>query len=234
MSRGRADRGLGVESVTDRTDRPRGRPDLAPGDPQVQTTTTIRNLAARIETSYYQRHEAGTIIPDRAWSIAARMLLAARQFDPELPIDPVLFVACVAPRSAGPSAWKCLIRRRAIRTYVLGVRAVVRGLRRELEREVKRVEARVLRGQPIEMLLTWPSSRVSPLGRYIAAHRAGRPELAKALRPQARRQHEACPLYRQASEPLLPWGGYPADDVFELLTTEVDRDRDPHSSPARN
>ena len=54
--------------------------------------------------------------------------------------------------------------------------------------------------------------RVSALGRYVAAVRAGRPDLAAAVRDEAQQQHRSCPLYRLACDGLIPETAYPAPD----------------------
>ena len=51
--------------------------------------------------------------------------------------------------------------------------------------------------------------RLSPLGCYIAAQRMGRPEIADQFAVAAAEQHRACPLYRVASQSLLPPDRYP-------------------------
>jgi hypothetical protein len=54
------------------------------------------------------------------------------------------------------------------------------------------------------------------MGRYVAARRIGREDLAEALRVEAVRQHEGCPLYRLACRGLLADEGYP--DVKTTVT----------------
>ena len=46
--------------------------------------------------------------------------------------------------------------------------------------------------------------RISPLGLYITALRAGRADFAQRLRFAAIQQHNYCPLYRPASLALIP------------------------------
>ena len=56
------------------------------------------------------------------------------------------------------------------------------------------------------------NNRISPLGYYIAAHRAGMPELADRFAAAAADQHRSCPLYQSASIPFLSADLYPAEE----------------------
>jgi len=61
------------------------------------------------------------------------------------------------------------------------------------------------------MIIASRDARLSPLGLYIAAHRAARPDLAGRLRPGAIEQHDCCPLYRSACMAFLPAELYPTE-----------------------
>jgi hypothetical protein len=133
--------------------------------------------------------------------------------NPEIPIDPELFVASQPLEGSFADPWSCLAREEAGRRYKLRVRRIIRQLRLELWREIRRAEALVSHGKKLSLLLGGRDSRLSPLGLYITAHRAGRPDLAEKMRPGAIEQHRCCPLYRAASLSLLPAELYPFDDA---------------------
>lgn len=175
----------------------------------------IEQVADRIERAYRRRHpfwrRVGT--DAGAWTAAARALLALHRSDPAIPLDPELFVACQP--AAGPLAdpWHELTRPSALGRYRVRVRQIVRSLRRELDEEVRRAERRAHRGEDLEAILRSRSRQLSPLGRFVLAHRAGRPDLAEPFRAAAQEQHRSCPLYRDACRDLLPAGAYPGVDV---------------------
>lgn len=205
------------------------------GKTTVLTIETVDQIAATLKDAYYLRHrDKGTAhIEGRVWSLAARRLLSLHRTHPELPVDPVLFVACLPEPLAGREPWHGLIQRRSLVLYRNRLRSITRRLQRELTREVALAEAEIERGQPIEMLLTWPSRRVSPLGRYIVAQRADRPDLARAFRQDAYRQHMACPLYRPASRSLLGSLAYPIADLLEMIAP-AKAAASTYCSPSRN
>ena len=132
---------------------------------------------------------------------------------PTLPLDPELFVAS-QPVGEHADPWEDLADGRALARYRLRVRRLVSGLRRELREERAWARARLKRGDALEAVLGARSERLSPLGRYLIAAEAGRPDLADRFREGARAQHRTCPLYRLACRDLLPAADYP---VFELL-----------------
>jgi hypothetical protein len=74
---------------------------------------------------------------------------------------------------------------------------------------VRYAERRIGRGEAIDKLLNTPSQRLSPLGCYIVAHRAGCAALGEQFRVGAVQQHQSCPLYRAASLHLIPPESYP-------------------------
>jgi hypothetical protein len=177
----------------------------------------IEQLAGRIERAYWRRHrhDSPWDAPDaRLWDLVARALVEAHQADPRLPLDPELFVVCQPASPVRDDPWQELAASGAIDRYRRRVRRIVRGLRRELESEVRRAEARIRRGVPLDSMVARPSGRLSALGGYIVALRAGRPELAESLMEAVHDQHAGCPLYRLAARRLLPADAYP---VFELL-----------------
>jgi hypothetical protein len=177
----------------------------------------IVQLAGRIERAYGRRHrhDSPWSAPDaRLWELAARALIEAHRAEPWLPLDPELFVISQPVAAILDDPWQELAASEAIRRYRRRVRRLVRNLRRELAAEVRRAESRVRRGKELEVVVRRPTARVSALGAYIVAIRAGRPELAEPLVDAVHAQHAACPLYRQASRGYLPASAYP---VMELL-----------------
>jgi hypothetical protein len=86
----------------------------------------------------------------------------------------------------------------------------VRRLRAELKREVTRALAVIERGREIDDVLK-ADGRFSALACLIVALRAGRGDLVDGFSGGAAAQHRACPLYRRASEALLPSEFYPVE-----------------------
>ena len=84
------------------------------------------------------------------------------------------------------------------------------GLRAELTREIRHAEGRIGKGQPVANVLLARDRRLSPLGRYLVALRAGRPALAERFLRGAVKQHQACPLYKPAASAFLPDDLYPS------------------------
>ncbi len=159
------------------------------------TPRAVEQVADRIEKAFRRRHPewryAG--LDPRLWSSAAAILVDAHRRQSWVPIDPELFVASQTPAR---DPWHDL-------------RRIVKSLRGELLREFRSIDTAVLRGASIDAVLSRPSRRLSPLGRYLAACRYGRPDLAEAFREAAHLQHESCPLYREASAGLIGDHDYP-------------------------
>lgn len=176
--------------------------------------SVIDGLAERIERAYRLRRPAwrGFCSSPRVWTVAASTLLEVHGSDPSVPPDPELFVAAQPIDPPYPDPWTELTAPGAVRHYRRWVRAIVRRLRAELSGEVRLAEGRIGAGQPIGKVLSSKSGRLSPLGRFIVAQRAGRSVLASRFLDDALAQHRACPLYREASSELLPSGVYPVPD----------------------
>lgn len=187
------------------------------------TPRAIEQIADRIERAFLRRRpewrQAG--LDPRLWSAAGAILMDAHRRSPWLPLDPELFVASQAPES---DPWRELTRATSGRRYLSRVRKIVRGLRRELRDELRRVEVAIRRGSPLEVILLGPSRHLSPLGRYLAAISRDRSDLAARFEEEARLQHAACPLYRQAAEGLV------ADDAYLILPILPEPLRTPGSS----
>jgi hypothetical protein len=147
----------------------------------------------------------------------ASVLVRLNRRDPRIPVDPELFVASQPVDCPLSDPWQDLAQARAARRYQQRVRQIIRDLRAELSAEVREVENRVRRGQRLEAVLVAKTNSISPLGRYIAAYRAGRLDLAQRFRGQAQDQHASCPLYLHACHKLLPRSAYPAHDWGSAL-----------------
>jgi hypothetical protein len=178
------------------------------------TQETIETLAGRIERAYRLRRSGWYrgCSTSRVWTTAAAFLVQLHQDDPTIPIDPELFVAVQPDHGAFQDPWNELIRPVAARRYRDQVRGMIRGLRAELRAEVRSAERRLRRGEAIDAVFVTRKGRLSPLGCYIVAVRAGCDDLAERFRVEAVKQHRSCPLYRQASLALLPAESYPVGE----------------------
>ncbi len=178
----------------------------------VPIRSATQELADRIERSYRRsrpRWRLDTSNPG-VWAHVASTLLGLHDQDPDVPVDPELFVASQPPASPLDDPWMVLAQDASAGRYLTQVRRILRGLRRELRGEVRRAEARASLGVPLEAILRAGATRISPLGRIILAHRAGRSDLAQPWHAAATRQHQSCPLYRQACRGILHDDDYPA------------------------
>jgi hypothetical protein len=178
------------------------------------TQELIDRLAERIEQAYALRHpgwkrECST---SRIWSVAAHNLLQAHQEDDAVPLDPELFVASQPITAEFANPWLDVAPPEAVQRYRRRIRQIIRGLRAELRREVAFAERTVKRGQALQLVLLTKNARLSPLGRYIVACRAGRNDLASRFQRQAADQHRSCPLYRPASIAFIAADEYPVLD----------------------
>lgn len=181
----------------------------------ILTPRTIELIADRIERAYLRRRPRNLpVFGDvRVWAIAAQALLEAHRRASWLPLDPELFVAAQAVRRPMGDPWTDLAPAASLRRYRRQVLQIVQGLRKEIRTEIRRVESLVRRGEDPGRLFSEPRRWLSPLGAYVAAHRLRRPDLMEQLRPLARDQHDACPLYRLACRGFLPASAYPVLDL---------------------
>ena len=109
--------------------------------------------------------------------------------------------------------WSELAQPAAARRFRAQVFKIVRRLRSELSKEIQLAE-RVMREKGKIGLMVLPANnRISPLGYYIAARRAGMPELADRFVAAAADQHRSCPLYQFASITLLSADLYPSQEL---------------------
>jgi hypothetical protein len=178
------------------------------------TQELIDELAERIERAYALRRAQWCrgCSTRRVWSAAALRLWQARIDDPELPLDCELYVASQPVTDSFSDPWSDLAQPEAARRYRSRVRWIIRRLRSELKREVRLAERAIQEEE--ELVTPCANGRISPLGYYIAAHRAGRAELAGRFAAAATEQHRSCPLYRPASSPLIASDLYPDDGLI--------------------
>jgi hypothetical protein len=182
-------------------------------DHVISSQDDIEQLADRIERAYRRRHPfwKSVGLTPGVWDSAAARLLEAAEREPAIPIDPELFVAVQVKSEIRHDPWVELTQACSIRLYIRALERIVGQLRRELVREVRRAEGRLLRGMTLDQLLVAEAPGISPLTLYILAHRAGRHDLSTRLRSEAEGQHRSCPLYLLASRTLLPAHAYPLD-----------------------
>jgi hypothetical protein len=175
------------------------------------TLQTTRQVADRIEQAYRHRHPKWRPVSadPRVWMAAAAALLRSHEDDATIPVDPELFVAAQPISPLVPDPWGELTDEESVGRYRGRVRGIIHLLRLELKAEVRSAERQILLGETIESVLRTKNRKISPLGRYIVACRAERPDLADRFRTAARDQHRACPLYRHATRRLLSPGAYP-------------------------
>jgi hypothetical protein len=189
------------------------------------TQETTDHLAGRIERAFYLQCSKlrrsnwyrGCPTP-RVWHTAATVLWQVHAENPEIPLDPELYVASQVFTPPFVDPWSTLAQAGAGQRYLQVVRRIVHGLRKQLGREVRRAENLLREGRSLAFVLRLRDPSLSALGLYITAQRAGRPDLADRLRFGAIEQHRGCPLYRLATRKLLAVGQYPVEDLAENTT----------------
>jgi hypothetical protein len=190
----------------------------------------IAELARRIEKAYRLRRPqwADACSSARVWSVAAQTLMNAHERNGMVPADPELYVAVQSGRSTFTDPWVDLTAPAAVDYYRAKVRTIVHALRDELAGELRYALKRVAAGATVRDVLLSDTRKLSPLGKFIAAHATGRAAFAGRFESAAGRQHRSCPLYRYACESLLPPGVYPGlnagqGDYPETAETRVAR-----------
>jgi hypothetical protein len=183
----------------------------------------IDRLADRIERAYSLRRTRWWrgCSSRRVWSAAALCLWQAHANDPQMPLDSELYVASQPITGALADPWSELAQPEAVRRYQRQVRRIIRRLRSELKREVKLAERLIHEDQGISPDDLARNNRLSALGCYIAAQRAGRADLVCCFAATAAKQHRSCPLYGAATHTLLPGDLYPVDasDTTKITVT---------------
>ena len=191
------------------------------------THEVLDHVAARIEQAYGLRRSRWFrgCSTTRLWYSAALRLWEAHSTDPaQVPLDPELYVASQPISTPLSDPWTELADPEAIRRYRSSVSRIVRQLRAELRRELMGAEQSIRRGREIGTVLGRKNRRLSSLGSYILARRAGRDDLADHFAAGAIAQHRSCPLYRSASLAFIPAEFYPDENLVpELQDNHSDR-----------
>lgn len=205
-------------------------PEAQRSDTVFPTQEMIDHLADRIEKAFWLRRcnwRRGCSTP-RIWSTAAMILWQTHHNNLDIPLDPELFVASQPIAAPFGDPWTSLARAEAGQRYRQNIRRIIRRLRGELRREVRRAENELRQGRGLRALIRGHDPRISPLGLYITAQRAGRADLAQRLRPAAIEQHNCCPLYRPASIALIPAALYPSVELHRVIPAS-----ETHESPRK-
>jgi hypothetical protein len=187
---------------------------------------TIELIAERIERAYRRRHTERYRGGDHAvvWGLVATALIELHRADPGLPLDPELYVAAQRRNRLWADPWQDLVGDEPARRYSRTVRKIIRQLRCELRDELRYASALRRRHGSLETIVSSQGKHtksISPLGRFIIAHRAGRADLMDRVRSEACDQHWSCPLYRQACASWLAPGAYPVRDVLPFGDASV-------------
>jgi hypothetical protein len=180
------------------------------------THEVLDQLAGRIEQAYALRRPRWLrgCSTSRVWYTASLRLWEAHASDPvQIPLDPELFVASQPISTPLSAPWTELAHPQSGRRYRTAVRRIVRQLRVELKRELMAAGRSIREGQEIETVLGHKNRRLSSLGAYILARRAGRHDLAERFAAGAAAQHRSCPLYRTASLAFIPAEFYPDENL---------------------
>jgi hypothetical protein len=176
------------------------------------TQELIDHLAGRIENAYALRRPRwwqGCSTP-RVWDAAAHRLWQVHEENPGLiPVDPELYVASQSISGQFSDPWVELAGPKAGRRYRSRVYRIIEVLRSGLKKEVRLAERAIQKGQEISSVLKIKQGRLSHLGCYIVARRAGRIDLAVRFAAAATEQQQFCPLYRPACLALIPSGLQP-------------------------
>ncbi len=184
------------------------------------TQELIDHLAERIERAYTLRRRRWYrgCSTRRVWTAAALRLWQAHVDDPRLPLDCELYVASQVIGESLSDPWTELAQPAAARRFRAQVFRIVRRLRRRALAGGSAGRAGDRGNGKIGLMALPVTNRISPLGYYIAAQRAGMPGLAERFAAAAAEQHRSCPLYQFASIPFLSPDLYPAE---EFASAEV-------------
>src|SRR4051812_25411357 len=124
-------------------------------DTVLPTQKTIDRLAERIERAFTIRHTPWYrgCSTSRLWSAAATRLWQGHREDRRIPLDPELFIASQPLAESFVDPWLVLAHRDAGRRYKKRVRSIIRQLKDELRREIRRAETQVLAGKQLATVL---------------------------------------------------------------------------------
>jgi hypothetical protein len=171
------------------------------------TQELIDHLAERIDNAYSLRRPRwwqGCSTP-RVWNAAAHRLWQVHEENPsQIPLDPELYVASQSISGQFSDPWIELAGPKAGRHYRARVYRIIEVLSSGLKKEVRLAERAIRKGQDISNVLKIKPGRLSHLGCYIVARRAGRADLAVRFADAANEQRRFCPLYRSACLALIP------------------------------
>jgi hypothetical protein len=176
------------------------------------TQALIDHLAVRIENAYALRRPRWRqgCSTARVWNAAAERLWQVHRSDPSrVPLDPELYVASQPISGRFSDPWTELAGARAGQRYQSQVDRIIECLRSGLEKEIRFAERAIRKGQEISSVLKCDQGKLSHMGCYIVARRAGRVDLASRFTAAAIEQHRFCPLYRTACLALIPHEYYP-------------------------
>ncbi len=142
------------------------------------TQQQLDELAMRIEQAYRLRQPdwGSGCSTARVWFAAANRLWEAHQSDPlRIPLDPELFVATQPVSNRLPDPWSELAQPDSGQRYRSRVRHIIRLLKAELGREVRRAERAIGEACAVRSVIGLRHRGISPLALYIVARgRAGR------------------------------------------------------------
>jgi len=192
----------------------------------VVTCKHVLEIAIRMEAAFAKRtfHRDIQLQPSPdTWMRSASGLIRLHHEEPRNPLDPELFIAVLTYQSSVKTIEPDSIDL-ALKLYAKVVRRMIRRLENELSEELQWLDSSSNRGLTLEQLILSPSRKLTPLSRYIHACRKNRSELAGRLISAVIKQHELCPLYREASHKWLSSRNYPT-------SASLERWRSPRVSP---
>jgi len=169
------------------------------------TCKRVLEIAIRLESAYQKRFRKNQLDECRGpgrWAECACGLIALQNQDDIYPLDPELFVA-VSTEVLMTRLLKSGEIDEAIAHYAKTVRTIISQLSAEITEELNWLCEVTNQDQISERLILSPSLQITPLSRFIHAHRISRCDLADRITVHVVRQFEMCPLYWQASSDWL-------------------------------
>lgn len=176
------------------------------------TCKRVLEIATRLESAYqkrFRKFQSNDCVDLDRWADCACGLISLQNQDDQYPLDPELFIAVITEVIMIRLLMSGEIEL-AIKHYANAVCAIIVQLRDEISEELKWLHQASKDGHISERLILSPSLQITPLSRFIHAHRMSRPDLADQIATQVIRQIEVCPLYWQASCNWLSTSKYSA------------------------
>jgi hypothetical protein len=176
------------------------------------TCKRVLEIATRLESAYqkrFRKFQSNDCADLDRWADCACGLISLQNQDDQYPLDPELFIAVITEVIMIRLLMSGEIEL-AINHYAKVVRIMIGRLRDEISEELKWLRQASKNGHASERLILSPSLQITPLSRFIHAHRMSRPDLADQIATQVIRQIEVCPLYWQASCNWLSTNKYSA------------------------